>query len=264
MMDPRRRLYVSSKWEKHSALMDEPLLKNALPKMEQLTDQSLHSFLDEFDTVYVKPEHGMGGRGVMKITRLSRQYMLEQQGYPTRTFSTVQALYRVIRYRQRGRRYVIQQGIELICDGDRLIDFRVLLMKPGSVWHCMGAMGKLAPPLQITTNRTRGGIPITVHHALVRATDFEEDTIERIEYELLAISQHVAGALGEAYPGLRCLGLDLAVDQDAKVWLIEANTAPGVQLFKHHENEKLYAKISHYRRKIHSRRRRTVKSRKRM
>ncbi|GIQ68247.1 hypothetical protein DUZ99_04430 [Xylanibacillus composti] len=263
-MEPRHRLYVSSKWEKHSALMNELLLKDALPRMERLSLQSLRDLLEEFDTVYVKPEHGMGGRGVMKVSRSNKQLTLDQQGYPVRNFSTLQALYRVIRHRKRGRRYVAQQGIELIRNGDRLIDFRVLLMKPGSVWHCMGAMGKMAPPAQITTNRTRGGEPITVRHALATATDFDEDRIEKIEYELIAISRHVAGALSESYPGLRCLGLDLAVDQDGKVWLLEANTAPGVQLFKHHENDKLYAKISHFRRKINSRRRRRPNSKKKI
>ncbi len=263
-MDPRHRLYVSSKWEKHAALLNELLLKDALPRMERLTEQSMCELLDEFDAVYVKPEHGMGGRGVMKVSRLNKQLILDQQGYPTRTFATPQALYRVIRHRKQRRKYVIQQGITLICNEDRLIDFRVLLMKPGSVWHCMGAMGKMAPPAQITTNRTRGGVPITVRQALATATEFDVDQIERIEHELIAISRHVAGALGEAYPGLRSLGLDLAVDQDGKVWLLEANTAPGVRLFKHHENEKLYAKISQIRHKINSKRRRRTKVNKRI
>jgi glutathione synthase/RimK-type ligase-like ATP-grasp enzyme len=59
--------YVVSKWKKTEALLENNELRVNIPETARMTKNSLHSMLHEYHMVYIKPNIGMFGNGVMRV-----------------------------------------------------------------------------------------------------------------------------------------------------------------------------------------------------
>lgn len=235
------KMYPWSKWRKHEALWEHTELRPHLPETAKLSHGQLLVFLDKYRVVYVKPCYGGGGRGIIKLTRDEDWVQVQ-----TLTHKKTIAIDRVYAYLAQiiGKKsYVIQQGIDLLDIQDRKIDFRVLLLKPRTKWVFMGSMGKLGVRGQVVTNHCRGGKSIIVHNAIQESTGWQDEQIEELEQTLHRLGYQIAQVLERRFPLISELGLDMGIDREGNVWLIEANTRPHYNLFKHHKDPALYNKI---------------------
>lgn len=240
--------YPWSKWYKHVCLQKEPLLEKYLPDTMPLAQSHLLTFLQKYPNVYVKPCCGGGGRGVIKVMRIENRCII--QTTRKRFAVPYESVYRYVKPLTRGKRYIVQQGIDLVSISNRPIDFRVLLLRPKQEWELMGIMGKLAVRNQIVTNHCRGGSSISYKQAMQRATGWKDEEYEKVEKEMVEASQLVANTLQSKYKYMNQLGLDMAVDSQKHIWLIEANTKPQYNLFKDHDNPMLYKEIHHMIRRL--------------
>ncbi len=71
-----------------------------------------------------------------------------------------------------------------------------------------------------------------------------KDIIVEIEQVSLLIAQQLA----KSYTKKRVFGIDLGIDQEGKVWIIEANLTPAVSIFKSLQDGS-YETIKYYKRK---------------
>ncbi|MNW57899.1 hypothetical protein D3C74_357320 [compost metagenome] len=55
-----------------------------------------------------------------------------------------------------------------------------------------------------------------------------------------------AAGLARKYPNLKEIGIDIAIDQAIKLWILEVNTLPALFPFKTLENKDIYKKIRRY------------------
>ncbi|CAG7645221.1 YheC/YheD family protein [Paenibacillus allorhizosphaerae] len=235
------KMYPWSKWRKHEALWEHTELRPHLPETAKFTHEQLLFFLDKYPVVFLKPCYGGGGRGVIKLSHEGE--WVRVQTLTDRKNVTIDNLYGYIVQIIGKKSYVIQQGIDLLDIQDRKIDFRVLLLKPRKTWMFMGSMGKLGVKGQVVTNHCRGGKSIIVKNALQESTDLKSEEIDVLENKLHTTGQQIALALEKRYPLITELGLDMGIDRERNVWLIEANTRPQYNLFKHHKDPALYNKI---------------------
>ncbi|TVX96862.1 YheC/YheD family protein [Cohnella terricola] len=215
---------VSSKWIKTKVLAASPMLSAHIPMTLRLSNDSLERMLSGFGMVYVKPESGSCGVGVMKVERAGGKWVV-QSGRQRKTFGRYAELIRWLRWRMKGKPYLVQRGIRMIRRNSRPIDFRVMIQKGRKVgWKVTGTAARVAFPGKAVTNGSQGG---SIHgtEAILRETFGPQRSI-RILNKFDALAHATALRFSRVYPKMRELGLDIAVDRRGRCWILEVNTRP--------------------------------------
>ncbi|MFY0542656.1 YheC/YheD family protein [Brevibacillus sp. H7] len=243
---------IWSKLKKHRILARHQSIRPFLPETHLLNQQTLFYLLRKYPVLYLKPDRGTGGGGIIRIRRGRKAYHV-QAGVTSRIVQDRRKLYSVVTRLTGRRRYLVQQGISMVTIKRRPIDYRLLVLKPGTSWEVMGIMGKWAAPNKIVTNYCRGGRPIRLFNSLRRSMGMSEQQCRKTEQRIFALGLQVARAMNPY--SLRELGLDLAIDRNLRIYLLEVNTGPQFKLFRFHADRTLHRKIAGYVRRIRSRRR---------
>lgn len=240
-MITRRQWHVRDKWKRHLALAGRPKIARHIPPTLFLSKRSLKQFLGRYESVFVKPVYGSFGNNIIKISRYHRKFRIHRE-------SRVQIVARrqvpgiVFRHARR-KRFMIQKGIALLRINTRPIDYRVLLLRPGGNWNIMGFMGKVATGNRIVTNYNHGGRPINFQRSL-RLAGWSQGDISRVQRNMYRLCMTAARSFSSRYKHCRRLGIDLALDTGKNIWILEVNTNPSFDLFKHHHDRSLYRKIA--------------------
>ncbi|MDT2240339.1 YheC/YheD family protein [Paenibacillus larvae] len=137
-----------------------------------------------------------------------------------------------LRQLQINENYIIQQGINLRLPGGRVHDYRLLLQKnKKGEWEVTGCAGRIGPTHSITSNLHGGGMAVPMEKLLLtRLQSLRE--INRIKHNMSRISTQVAIFLEGRFGTICELGIDLAVDERGKVWLLEVNPKPSREVFR--------------------------------
>lgn len=263
---------VSSKWAKTKVILQNRLLAIFIPETRKYNLAALSEMLGTYGTVYIKPDRGTYGNGVMRAeqrtvnlspsdrqpnasdnetayveaeTERKVMYVL-RYGTEGAAFSTVEELHAKLIPRIKGRSYLIQQGIDLLRHQDRPFDLRVLTQKNlKGEWETTGMLGRVAAPQKIITNYHNGGSVLSVN-ALFSEHMSPAEMATTI-HSLKSLGIKIAAQLETAYPGIKEIGLDVALDQHHDLWLLEVNTLPSIVAFKLIPDKKsIYRKIHRY------------------
>jgi hypothetical protein len=226
-----------NKWTLIRWLVRTRAIRRYVPKSWALRREvPLAKLLRRYKCLYLKPVHGMAGAGIM-VARLYRnrgeQYGLSKQ-LPTSATSAVKvsrftstAAWRQAIWREVGdKRYMLQQGIDLVRHAGRPFDLRLLLQKNRhGVWTVTGIGARVAGASSLTTHVPRGG-SIAEPAALLRAALGRAQTTA-LTRKLRRLAPRVARQIERASGDeLGELSLDVGVDVSGKLWLFEANAKP--------------------------------------
>ncbi|WP_151733331.1 YheC/YheD family protein ['Paenibacillus yunnanensis' Narsing Rao et al. 2020] len=264
---------VSSKWAKTTVILQNRLLAAYIPDTRKYSQTSLRELLELYETVYIKPDRGTYGIGVMRVQR--RMVSLEpsgqqnlvhagqsegceaseriepklmyvlRYGLEAEAFNSLEELHAAIVPKLGRRTYLIQQGIDLLRHEERPFDLRVLTQKnPEGAWETTGMLGRLAAPQKIVTNYHNGG---SIHQVkTLFKPHMSPLEIHNTLQELKALGIRIGAQLETAYPGIKEIGLDVALDQHHDLWLLEVNTLPAVMIFKTFPDKRIYRRIHRY------------------
>lgn len=236
--------FVRSKWAKTAALLRNPILSKHIPETKKLTEEHLRELLGRYKTVYVKPFYGTWGKGVIRIDRLGYGYRF-QTGTVPRQFPDFAGLYAHLRSVVKSKPYLVQQGIDLLKYNGRRFDLRVMVQKtPQHTWEATGIIGRVAHPRKIVTNFHNGGQLKALSTLMSSYMNASELAGFRQRLKRLGLS--TALQLEKRYPGIKEIGVDVAVDGNFKPWILEVNTNPDPTIFKYLKNKRIYAKIRRY------------------
>jgi len=248
-MKRRQSRHVGSKWVKTAAIERYRRLRRHVPETRKLSRTNLEELLNRYGMVYVKPDTGTYGKGVMKIGKLQGGGYYSREKDRTRYHGSREALYRAIAARSRGRRYLVQQGIHLLAYRGRLFDVRVMVQKnPQRKWETTGIIGRAARPSYVVTNYHSGGRPMDVRTLL--APHLTVPQIRAMTARLSRIGRDAAAALGSVYPGVNMVGADIGVDARRNCWIIELNTSPDPYLFRFLKDRSVSRKVLRYARAL--------------
>ncbi|WJH37194.1 hypothetical protein N6H14_17010 [Paenibacillus sp. CC-CFT747] len=108
--------YVASKWRKTEALLPDPAIRDYIPATVKMTRSSLHDMLVRYGTVYIKPDSGLQGKGVMRVERREgrRHKYKYQAGEKIYHFRVYGELYDALRKVIKGRKYLAQKGFRCL------------------------------------------------------------------------------------------------------------------------------------------------------
>lgn len=271
---------VSSKWTKTAVLQRSRNVNGYIPVTRQYSRQTLERMTELFETNYIKPDRGTYGNGVMRVktirinphsitdadtsentvdplspseaevgAEISAEVPLTtyelRYGTEEKHFHSLDELDLALNERIQNREYIIQQGIPLMKHDGLPFDLRVLTQKNlQRNWETTGILGRVAAPGKIITN-IHGGGRLATFNELVRP-HFDQDRFQQLRSELYRLGIHTAVQLQRSFPRLKEIGIDIALDEDGRPWIIEVNTLPGIYAFGLLPDKETYRKIKRY------------------
>jgi len=248
MKTARHPRHITSKLKKNEALMQSKALRSYLPETRRFTKENLHSMLLRYHMVYVKPVNGTWGKGVMRVEYkpYSRHGIYQHQlDKKVSTHHSVDELYHSIRKHKLKGRYLVQQGIELLKYDQRRFDLRVMVQRtPQKVWKTTGIIGRLAHPKKIVTNYHNDGKLMPVEKLL--SPYLKGSRLKSYTNILEGFGEDIANHLKKSFPGLREIGVDVALDQKMRPWILEVNTSPDPFIFRKLKDKSIFRTIMKY------------------
>ncbi|WP_236575888.1 MULTISPECIES: YheC/YheD family protein [Paenibacillus] len=247
MIEKKPRRFLLSKWTKTKALLTSDEVKPFIPDTRRFSKPTLKKMLELYKMVYVKPEVGTYGKGVMRVQRLNAGAYKYQTGTTERTFGDYESFHNSIRSITGKKSYLIQKGIHLLKYNKRRFDIRVMVqLSPKREWETTGLIGRVAHPGKIVTNYHSGGTPMDVKPLLT--AHLSGSDMNKVIHRLTKLGVSTAKHLHKKYPGIRQIGLDVGFDDSWTPWIIEVNTNPDPFIFNKLKDKSMYRKVMRYRR----------------
>ncbi|WP_164985070.1 YheC/YheD family protein [Ammoniphilus sp. CFH 90114] len=235
---------LPSKWTKTQALMKNSQVARWVPATKKLTTANLRAMLGQYAMIYIKPDRGSKGIGVMQIAKSggsgSTVYRC-QTGIKVRSFSSYESMEKYVLAFAGIKDYLIQKGIQLTQFNGRAYDLRVMVqIGPRQQWETTGMVGRLAQQGRIVTNGSQGAESVSVDIL------FPKPQTKRLKARLNHLGLTTANHLQKLYPAIREIGLDVAFDPQFKPWILEVNTFPEPHPFMKLEDQRMFRKIIRY------------------
>ncbi|MCD9022774.1 YheC/YheD family protein [Cohnella silvisoli] len=236
--------YVGSKWRKTVALLRRKSLRSIIPRTVAFNRPQLLMMLKEFKMVYVKPDTGAQGKGVMRVEKSDGHYRF-QLGKRVRFYLSYNPMYEAIRKETKGRKYLVQRGVHLLKYKGRRFDLRVMVqLNPRKVWETTGIIGRVAAPRKIVTNYHDGGTPMAVSRLL--GSHINKRALRRTVRSLESIGVTAGLAMRKKFRRVYEIGVDVGMDRSMTPWILEVNTAPDPFIFRKLPDPSVFRKIRRY------------------
>ncbi|GIP50969.1 YheC/YheD family protein [Paenibacillus vini] len=243
---------IASKWEKTIILKQREMIRPYIPDTRKYDFEHLKEMVGIYGLVYVKPDHGTYGNGVMSIEPWKDDFDPESPiqyklrfGIQSELYPTLEELHATLSSRIGKKIFLIQKGIHLLTYRRRKFDIRALVQKtPKKTWETTGFIGRIAAQQKIITNYHGGGSIAPIEELL--GPHLEPKEFAKIYKEMKSLGIHVAAQLARRFPNLKEIGLDIAIDEQHQIWILEVNTLPALFPFKSLENKDIYKKIHRY------------------
>ncbi|MFB5267362.1 YheC/YheD family protein [Paenibacillus enshidis] len=222
-----------NKWTLFQALKTSGKTRGLVPATKRLQNSGvLLKMLQSYPCLYLKPESGKAGKGIMKVNcsrRTPTSYRLNiQTNRKSAIFKTsnFNRLWSRIQRKTGSTPYIVQQGIELATNRNRPFDLRVLAQKNRrGIWRISGVGARLAGSRSITTHVPRGGSIEDPQKLLTNlfGAEMTDAHLQRVQGAALQIARQIEsnanGIVGE-------MSMDLGIDRAGNLWFFEANAKP--------------------------------------
>ncbi|MNB68723.1 Endospore coat-associated protein YheD [compost metagenome] len=225
--------YFFNKWNLFEWLKESRAAFRHVPATRRLRNgRTLSVMLKNHHGLYLKPESGKAGKGIMRIRFTEdsplpyRLQIQSERKSATYKSGSIERLWSRIEKETGRSHYIVQEMIELATYKGRPFDLRVLLQKNGrGGWGVTGIGARLAGARSITTHVPRGGSvenPSSMLEAMF-GPDKASATLKNVTSTALLIARQIERSSGHT---LGEMSMDLGVDDKGGLWFFEANSRP--------------------------------------
>ncbi|GIP59841.1 YheC/YheD family protein [Paenibacillus sp. FSL W8-0186] len=241
------RFRKKDKWTKDLIMRKEKMLRKHMPPTRIATKEQLHDMLLKYGMVYVKPDGGTQGKGVMRVelSKVGKRRYIYQVGERRREFATYDRAYEAISKEMKGKRHVVQKGIWLLKHKGRPFDIRLMIQRrPRGGFETTGTFTRVAHPRKIVTNGSQGGTIYATDDVLRQfaGTAKRKELYRRMN----DLAQRTIKRLRGRFTEIKELGLDYAIDSSLKPWILEVNTLPDAAPFTLLKDKSIVRRIVRY------------------
>jgi glutathione synthase/RimK-type ligase-like ATP-grasp enzyme len=237
---------VASKWLKTEWLLEDPRIKPYVPETKLFNRKNLESMMNGHPTVYFKPSRGTGGANIIRIDQPDKGSYRIQSDKGVASYPSIRALYIKLKKFTRGRRYLLQKGIELASSNGNPFDLRVMVQKTNEgEWVSTAVFAKVGKSGKVVNNYHQGG-KLAFLKGTLEGAGYTDHEIRKTEEMLKQLGEDVGYRFDEHREGFRELGLDVALDRYGQSWILEVNTRPQFYPLKYFKDKMLYRRIVKY------------------
>lgn len=219
-----------NKWDVHVILASFPEIDRFLPNACLFDDyDTFVEILTIYNSIFIKPVHGSQGRQILRIETEESKYIVYYPSFSSETstiFNSSYLLYNRLKERLKSQPFIIQQGLDLIQINDCPVDFRVLCVKKTeSQWKVVSSVARISAKKKMVSNLAQGG---EQKRPLEVLTEIYDEKLAKQYLKLMGeLALEVAKIISENHDGLFGeLGVDIALDNQGKLWIIEVNSKP--------------------------------------
>ncbi|ELK43227.1 YheC/YheD family protein [Brevibacillus agri] len=230
----------SKKWRVTQLLAKDERVKRWIPETHLYEKKKMTSMLARYPLVYVKPGNGSGGKSILRVAAVGKEYALsgrdkQYQVHTARLDSKAAVENWVGRWVAEQRiadgNFLVQQGLDLGLIPNHVVDVRVLIQKDAEgEWSVTGSGVRIGEPGSSTSNLHGGGRAVPFVPLIESCFGRRQAPHTIRECHLLA--HEVASTLEDYFGRMMEFGLDIGVDVNGQVWLIEVNPKPGREVFR--------------------------------
>jgi hypothetical protein len=231
--DPNIRLINTlngfGKWQLCDRLSKYPEIKKYIPDTVVFTCfNDVLSMLNKYNTIFLKTFHGSKGYEVISIELKNKRYKVNYYDYKVKQVLLNKVRLEKFIYNFMGeKKFIIQQGIDLIKYKGHKTDLRVLIQKDeDGLWKEIYTLVKIAKGKTTITNHAVGGDSATYEQIYPYLYDSFPNvfipTIRMIINRTIKIATYIEKEFGQFGE----IGMDIGIDSSGEIWLIEANAKP--------------------------------------
>lgn len=223
-----------------------------MPNTQKLSTPShLSKMLNRHSFLFLKPESGKAGMGIMTIKHNPgkllkyRLKIQDKKGSLSYNCATINKLWTRVRKVTAANPYIVQQGIPLATFNHRPFDLRLLIQKNNKGrWDVTGVGARVAGEASITTHVPRGGRIDDPEKLLISVfgTDQAKKIMARVKNAALIVARQVERGSGYTHGEM---SMDLGVDANGGIWFFEANAKP-MKFDEPHIRKRSLERIFHY------------------
>lgn len=220
------------KTEVFDALKKEVNLQRYMPESHLLNGYNiLKKMCTTHPVVFLKPTRGSLGKGIIRISKQPdgtyQTLSTTLGGTQKKIYATLPKLFSSISGKMKSTRYQIQQGLILIDHGKKPVDFRALVQKNSTgLWNVTSIVARIAGGNHFVSNLARGGSLSNVKEA-VNKSNMPIAAKSTAYVNLKSAALQIAKGLDNAIPAhFGELGIDLAMDNTGRIWMLEVNSKP--------------------------------------
>lgn len=210
-----------------------------------MTSSNVLDMLSKYKMVYLKPDIGTYGSGVMKVEmekKGARLHYSYQKGTRRHVFKSYGDFYCDLLKHIKYRRYLVQKGIRLLHYEQRCFDLRVMVQKTENQgWQTTGILGRVAQSGKVVTNYHSGGTLKKIDALLSPYLNSADK--DKLIHRLSRLGAEVAKQLNPQFPGLKAVGLDIGIGKELHPWILEVNFRPDPYIFRKVGDYKAFRKI---------------------
>jgi hypothetical protein len=215
-----------NKWLLYKIMSKDPVIKKYLPMTRTVRKPNvIRKMLQRYKVVYLKSHIGRMGKNVLRVeAHYGGGYQYSYYRSEQLTAGTVAdfpALMNIVNKFFRGRKFLIQQGIELLKINNRFIDMRAELQHNGDGGvEIVGISVRLGQPRSpITTH----GDAIAFNDFYIKKMGYSKEQLEAFRSVVQKFLTGVYEFINNNYSKYAEMGIDFAIDKNKKIWFIEAN-----------------------------------------
>lgn len=206
----------------YNLLMRNENLRPHLPGTINANLSTLHQYMEQYDSLIIKPDSGSIGKGIYKLDKGKDAWILThkvKKRYVTTTFKKKIPLFLQKKIKQRN--YVIQQRLPLATWDSRPFDLRVSVQRNiTGDWQITGIVGKAARKNGFLTNVAQGGIVQPFSTLLQQYPELDPIAVEEGIHHFALTAARV---LSMELPNLADLGMDIGITEHGFPLFIESN-----------------------------------------
>ncbi|MCL1699939.1 YheC/YheD family protein [Lysinibacillus sp. Bpr_S20] len=204
-----------------------------IPHIENLNEDSLYNFIEEYNTIILKPIHGSFAVGIIKLSKVGNRYIWTED--ETIEYSWTQ-IKRICNDRDIYKNYLVQKFIESKSLDDKPIDFRIHMIKDptdSSKWCIAREYVRVSDGgFKINTQTFNEGRAFsgTMTYINRYVTQNFPNNYKDIIDKVWNAAYEIADAFNQLHDGqVNEQALDLALTLEGDIYIIEINAnRPGV------------------------------------
>ncbi|MBU8907596.1 YheC/YheD family endospore coat-associated protein [Desertibacillus haloalkaliphilus] len=232
------------KWEFYNRLSRNHTISQYVPETKLYDPELLIDFLEQHQTIYLKANVGRYSRTVMRVKRIDTnhyQYSMVEDDLKSHEVQSVEELTQGINQYFGDKMVLMQQGVQVLSINDSMIDFRAEVQRDdhGELEVVANSVRVGAKHAPVTSTRAGASI-YTFEDFFTNQYGWSDDMSQNWKQKINQFLREVYRTVEEEYGHFGEMGIDFAIDQEERLWLIECNTKSAkVALMESYDEERI-------------------------
>jgi hypothetical protein len=224
------------KWPLYNSLYKYPEVRSYLPETILYTSfDDVISMLKKHKFIFIKSSTGSRGEEVLSIKLVDNKYRIDyyDDKLKIKTLNDINGVKEHIEKfveekRALGRvKFIIQQGIKLLKYKGHRMDIRIHIVKNGEgKWQATNYYGIYSKGNSTITNFCVGGDFNLYENLYPEIKEQHPKITIPTQEEIGQITVKVATFIEKAFGPMGEIGMDMAIDENGRVWFFEGNARP--------------------------------------